>query len=259
MQFDLFSDLHIDRWPQENQIDWEGLPSSLVAVIAGDVSSDPTVSMKTVIEISKHYKHVMFVDGNHEHGSIPGIKARNDRMNDVFSKYSNISYLYKNTMVLDDVAFVGSNGWWSYDFAFPLMDRSTCFERLIALGWDKKQMFEYFDMAQQDAATMADLVTIFNEDDSVQDIVMVTHTVPFREFRYKNAEQDVAHYGRCGSLVMQQKCLEADENDKINTWCFGHVHQSRDVDIDAIRYVSNPRGVPSDSKRFTYYPKVITI
>jgi predicted phosphodiesterase len=54
--------------------------------------------------------------------------------------------------------------------------------------------------------------------------------------------------------------LDEDTENKIDTWCFGHYHNSVDRNINGVRYVNNCKGRQEDSGWTpTYYPKRISI
>ena len=257
MQFDLISDLHVETWKAEDQPSWEGLGTSLVAVVAGDVSRDINLMYQTVVDISQHYKHVVYVDGNHEHDSKGGINDRREEIADMFRKYRNITYLYRATIILDNTAFIGSNGWCSYDFCEPMMSKQECFHDLIDLGKNQDVMFEQWEMAMEDADYLAKTVNICSRDNTVKQIVLVTHTAPLRQLAWLPKSNDYYLLGEQGSSFLEG-VLEADVNKKIKTWAFGHIHRPVDQVINGIRYVSNPRGVPGHHLAQTiYYPKYI--
>ncbi len=77
---DIISDLHIDHWdvtigvkyPCGSRIHhpFKITPQSDILIVAGDISDDLELSLKYLDEVSKHYKKVLFVDGNHEHVNI---------------------------------------------------------------------------------------------------------------------------------------------------------------------------------------------
>jgi Icc-related predicted phosphoesterase len=253
MNLDIVSDLHVDQW--SDKIEWQGLPTSLVAIIAGDISTDIRTTYETVVDIGRHYRHTIFVDGNHEHANSIGIKDNNRQLHDLFAKHSNITFLNKNSLVLDDVAFIGSNGWWTYDFS--TLGRSACFNQLIDQGWPKEVLFEQFEQAEQDAAGLKSLVELFDKDASVKKIVIVTHTIPSPEFKYITPDQLDSAYGRNGSSFMSG-VFTKNKKEKLCAWVFGHVHRSYDVMKNGVHYVSNPRGTPTNGAR-VYYPKILNI
>lgn len=254
MQFDLISDLHIENWP--DQIDWKGLGTSLVAVIAGDVSQDLETCYQTVVEISKHYRHVVYVDGNHEHMGHGNINGRRDDIQRMFAKYRNITYLYRNTVVLDSTAFIGCNGWFSFDFCEPMMSKQECFHNFVSEGKDQAVLFEQWEMAMEDADHMANLISKLNVEPDVKEIVLVTHTVPNRVLTWFPGETNIHQLGMQGSSFLEL-LPSKDNKGKIKTWAFGHVHQPVDQVLDGIRYVSNPRGMPKHGNLPIYFPKYV--
>jgi len=254
MQFDIISDLHVENWSE--QIEWKGLGTSLVAVIAGDVSQNMDLAYQTVVEISKHYRHVIYVDGNHEHRGLGSINARRGDIQTLFSKYRNITYLYRNTVVLDNTAFIGCNGWFSFDFCEPMISKQECFHSFVDEGKDQSVMFEQWEMAMEDADHMASVISTLNADPDVKEMVLVTHTVPNRLLSWFPGERNIHQLGMQGSSFLESLAGKNSKN-KIKTWVFGHLHHSIDQTIDGIRYVSNPRGIPDHGSSPVYYPKFI--
>ena len=260
MKFDLISDLHLDFWPESEQIQWEGIGTSLLAVVLGDISFQPDLSYQTIVEISKHYKYVIFVDGNHEHNNLCGIQEHNKQLKQELSKYSNIAYLNRNAIVVDGIAFVGANGWWTFDFMEPEISREDAYWYFAGNNiYSEAFMQEVLQTAREDAQVLSEIVSKLNSDVSVSEIVMLTHTAPFNKFNDVLQVQHPANYARCGSSFLPH-VLRFDTNKKIKTWCFGHVHQEFDETIDGIRYVCHPRGRKDDSpNNIYYYPKIINL
>ena len=258
MQFDLISDLHVEQWAANQQMDWSGLGTSLIAVVAGDVSRDLDLTYRTVVDISKHYRHVIYVDGNHEHDGRRGINERRVEIRDRFSKYRNITYLFRETVILDNTAFIGSNGWYSYNFCEPMMSKQECVHNLVHHK-NKSQdlIFEQWEMAMEDADFIRNTVNICSTDVTVKDIVLITHTVPNRQLAWIPDNDEIYLMGEQGSTYLED-VLRADVNDKVKAWCFGHLHSSQDQLINGIRYVSNPRGIPTHkTAKHIYYPQLI--
>jgi Icc-related predicted phosphoesterase len=258
MKFDLISDLHNNFWPEHLHINWEGLGTSLVAVVLGDVSNDPNETYKTVVDISKYYKYVIFIDGNHEHNNQCGIQDHNQLIKNQFSKYHNIQYLNRNAIVVDGVAFVGANGWWTFDFMEPELSREEAYFYFLAnFMYSEPFMQEIIENAREDASILCEIVAKLNMDSAVKEIVVLTHTAPLREFIDINIPQHPANWSRCGNSMLSN-VLAFDVNNKIKTWCFGHVHQEFDKTIDGIRYICHPRGRQDDCpQNLYYYPKMI--
>jgi predicted phosphodiesterase len=258
MHFDLVSDLHENWWPPEQNLNWDGLGTSLVCVVAGDISNDWDYSYKKLIEIGKHYRHVIFVDGNHEHNHKTNLHENCAKFYDRISPHNNITYLHKSCIVLDDTAFIGCNGWWTYDFCMPQMSSSECWERLVVEGFEEEKLSEIFIIAKNEAKMLYNQIETFNNDPRINHIVVVTHTAPMKRFSYLPPDYNPVHYGRIGNSLFQTTLL-ANTNQKIRAWCFGHVHKEFDETIDGIRYVCHPRGRPEENIGQIYFPKLIEV
>jgi predicted phosphodiesterase len=258
MHFDLYSDLHDNWWSSDKLLNYKGLGTSLVAVVAGDISNNWDYSYQTLLEISKHYRHVIFVEGNHEHNHQPNIFENCHKFQEKLKPIKNITYLYKSAIVLDDVAFVGCNGWWTFDFCQPEIRTADCWNSLVNEIYNEQLMSEIFIAAKADAQTLLNQVQTFDIDPRIRKIVVVTHTSPLQKFRYINDNMDFCHTGRAGNSLMSL-VLNANTNKKIDTWCFGHVHRRYDEIIDGIRYVCHPRGREEENIGHAYFPKLIEV
>lgn len=261
MKFDLVSDLHKDFWNENEQVNWEGIGTSLVNCVLGDISFDPNITYKTIVDISKHYRYTIFVDGNHEHNTQCGFQEHNQQLKNELSKYQNIIFLNRSAIVIDGTAFVGANGWWTFDFMEPEISREDAYWYFLNNNiFSDPFMQEVVQTAREDAQILCEIVAKLTADVAVNEIVILTHTAPMKDFiDFDNFDQHPAHFTRCGNSHLL-KVLDFDINSKIKTWCFGHVHQEFDQVIDGIRYVCHPRGRKDDCpQNLFYYPKMIEI
>jgi len=261
MKFDLISDLHLDFWGPSEQISWEGVGTSLIAVVLGDISYDIELSYRHLVDISKHYKYVIFVEGNHEHNNQCGFQERNGQLRAKLNKYQNICYLNRSAIVLDNIAFVGANGWWTFDFMEPEISREEAYWYFVSNGiYSEPFLQEIYHTANEDATVMSEIVSKLTTDSAVSEIILLTHTAPLKKFADVDLPQKhPAHFSRCGSSFLPN-ILNFDINKKIKTWCFGHVHQKFDEQFNNVRYVCNPRGRKDDCpQNVFYYPKMIDL
>jgi hypothetical protein len=197
------------------------------------------------------------VDGNHEHNNQCGIQDHNRQLRQELSKYQNISFLNRSAIVIDGVAFVGANGWWTFDFAEPEISRENVWHQMLTQGFTDILQSEILLTAKEDAQTLVNIIKNFDADPNIKDIVIVTHTAPMKRFNFCKPTAHPANVARSGSSLLTQ-CLQYDTNRKIRAWCFGHVHHEIDIEIAGVRYVCHPRGMP-DEGREIYYPKLISI
>lgn len=259
MLFDLVSDLHLDYW-KNNTKDWKGLGTSLYCVVAGDISRDTRLTTSFLQHLSTAYKEVIFIEGNHEHNkNYRDITAKEIELSNAIRQIPNVTYLAEKSCVIDGTAFVGAMGWWTFDFPsvegtkhMPIIEE-FCARENFAI----RDAMHIWNTAQDQAADLSEIVSSFQELDAIEEIVMVTHTVPRDDIVHSSIAGSLSDWGKIGNSSMKQ-VLDYDYENKISTWCFGHFHETPyDKTIDGVRYVSNPRGKPKDAYNQIYYPKRI--
>lgn len=253
MQFDLVSDLNIENWQVKDQVNWNGLGTSLVAVVAGNVSKSLNQSYKTILEISKNYRHVVYVDGINEHDNQPNINVTRNILKEKFSKYRNISYLYRTPVVLDQTVFIGSNGWSTFDFCEPFMSKQMCVETLGHCGIEQNLVFEQWEMAIEDATYLGDKISNFTKDTSIKNIVIVTNTIPIKEIKELNPKMSLVDLAMRSSSYLID-VLRRDQNNKISHWVHGNTSNKTFTRYNNVCFMSNPRG-----NSVHYYPELIKI
>jgi hypothetical protein len=253
MQFDLVSDLNIENWQPKNQVNWSGLGTSLVAVVAGNVSKSLNQSYKAVLDISKNYSHVVYVDGINEHDNQPNINVTRNILKEKFSKYRNISYLYRTPVVLDQTVFIGCNGWSSFDFCEPIMSKQLCVKTLSHCGIEQDLVFEQWEMAIEDATYLGDNISKFTKDPAIKNIVIVTNTIPIREIKDLNPNISLIDLAMRSSSYLID-VLRRDQNNKIRYWVHGNATTKTFTRYHNVCFVSNPRGNSE-----YYYPELIKI
>lgn len=257
--FDLISDLHVETW-QEN-FNWDGKSTSMLCVVAGDVSKDHELVIETLAHLSKCYKMVLYIDGNDEHRYyLDNIRFSYKELYNKITAIPNVTYLHDNVVVVDGVAFIGANGWWTYDFN-PNIDYNQTkqwFKDHYQVQSDTISQIE--SMALHDYTYVTNTIERLQTYPDVKRIVIVTHTVPSFEF----IEHDLTLVGSNRQNVfgnsLMRGVLAADHEHKINTWCFGHYHGSVERQGNNIRYINNCRGKGDTFwHNRVYHPKRIVI
>lgn len=269
MKFDLISDFHVEMNPMnvmsETEYDvlypWGEESKSDVLVIAGDSANDPISTMTVLSEAAMHYQHVVFTDGNHEHyngyrtGETVGMNM--EKLRDfAMSDKDRITYLDGiRSARFGDVLFIGANGW--YDFkANKMLSRDAQHSFWKSDSNDSKAIRYdpqgYPDkLALSQAKSLAFQVERAQDDDSIREIIVVTHTVPHE----KGGVPDTHPWGYLNGAyhnTEMHRVVDADVNQKISTWVFGHTHFFYDFDDGHIRYVNNPRGYRGERRSPTY-------
>ena len=115
------------------------------------------------------------------------------------------------------------------------------------------------ELAAEDAAHLAAVITAAQADAAVHAIVVLTHTVPHRSLLrkgvYPKSLLDAAFYGNSACEALPA----LDTGRKIALWAFGHSHAGADAQLGHVRYLSHPRGRPDDFNRFSYEPLLLEL
>jgi UDP-2,3-diacylglucosamine pyrophosphatase LpxH len=256
--FDLISDLHIETW---NSFDWDGQPTSPYCVVAGDVARDRGILLKTLEHLSDHYAGVFYIDGNDEHRSFMDDIGESYRsLNQDLKKIKNLIYLQDNVIIINGVAILATNGWWSYDFDPNIDYNETVDWYQDYLKISNSVANSITGIAYNDSKYLANSVKKLQTHSEVKSIVLVSHTVPNPQITKHDIELVGNVRYNCLGNPHLQLSLDQDTENKIKLWCFGHYHKSVDQKFDNIRYVSNPRG-RGDTPwcQPAYYPKRIEV
>ena len=257
--FDLISDLHVDTW---DSFDWTGQPTSPYCVVAGDVARDRT----RVIDVLEHLGEcygggVFYIDGNDEHRlSLEDLGDSYRDLREQISSISNVVYMQDNVVIVNGVALLATNGWWTYDFD-PTLDFASSVDwyQSHAQASDAVAM-SIHAAAKHDATYLANSVRKLQTHQEVSAVIMISHTLPASWI--VEHDIDIAGTYRYNGMGNTDMALALDEDTerKIRAWCFGHYHKSVDQIRDGIRYVNNPRGRGNtDWCQVAYYPRRIEI
>lgn len=262
VQFDLISDLHIDRWGSDQQLDYTALKRSPYLLFAGDIADDPAIGMRELEKIAAVWrdpadptrKTVFFVPGNHEHQhTLPHIGRVDMEIALAVTRIPNVAYLPLGAARIGDVAVIGCNGWWDFRFREPEVSVQEAIDS-FSHGWDNGQAkcHAILQAARMDAHRLEVQVGMLTADPTVKSIIVVTHTLPDVRLTspglYPKALDHLVGYGNHG----MRDVVAADIHNKIRFWVFGHNHDDKLAMMNGILYASNPRGRPKDFNREVY-------
>ena len=256
--FDLISDLHVETWDDFN---WEGQPTSPYCIVAGDVGREPNLVAQTLKHLGEQYAGVFYIDGNDEHRyGIDNLNASYENLSYWLDGIKNVVFMRDNVVIINGIAILATNGWWSYDF-----DESIDPDQARSWYCDYSQVSnqaanDITDVAYHDAAYLCNSVSRLQTQPDVKHIILVSHTVPAPWL--VGHDIDLANTVRFNSLGNRhlQLALDDDTENKVRAWCFGHYHRPVDREFGGIRYISNPRGRGNTSwVQNPYFPKRIEI
>lgn len=256
--FDLISDLHVETWPA---FDWTNQATSPYCVVIGDVARDRKILVDTLRHLGRCYQGVFYIDGNDEHKNYWGNLGQSYRdMAAYVDKIKNVVFMQDNVVIVNGVALLAANGWWSFDFDANIDVEQTHAWFENRYGVDNVTSIAVTSLAINDAAYMANSVKKLQTHKDVKKIVMITHTVPAPWLVTHDIDLADHYRFNCTGNPHMQLVLDHDTEHKISHWCFGHYHRPVDRDFADIRWVNNCRGRGDTPwKQEVYYPKRITV
>lgn len=256
MLIDFVSDLHVDHTP----FSWETVNADRgrVLIIAGDVSNSPAMTKQVITEAAALYEDVVFVDGNHEHYAsklephAPTIVNVMGELRDFAAGQKNVHYLDGGCFQVDDVAFVGANGW--YDWNIPDVPMAECEKHWRNLMNDVRLNYGHYgnprNLAEAHAAAVRQTVTRLAADANVRHIIAVTHSSP--RFDLLHPSFRVGRMAALsGSYCNSQMADIPAITPKLTHWVYGHTHSRNDVMRDGCRFMNNIRGYGGEMGNWT--------
>jgi len=256
--FDLISDLHVETWPD---FDWTNQATSPYCVVIGDVAKDRKLLIETLRHLGRCYQGVFYIDGNDEHKNYwDGLGQSYRELANYVDKIKNVVFMQDNVVIVNGVALLACNGWWSFDFN-PAIDQTQTYAWFKhRYGVDDVTVGAITSLAINDAAYMANSVKKLQKHQDVKKIIMVTHTVPAPWLVSHDIDLEDHYRFNCTGNPHMQLALDNDTENKISHWCFGHYHRPVDREFSGIRWVNNCRGRGDTPwKQEVYYPKRITV
>ena len=259
MTFDLISDLHLGA---KDKFDWTGVATSPLCVVAGDISMDVEIVRDTLEHLGQCYQAVFYIDGNNEHRySLDSLSDSYNILTEAVAGLENVVFLQDNCVIVNNVAFVGTNGWWTYDLDSSIDDEQCRLWYCDVMDVGMPVTSTIHSMAYNDVAYLRNSIKTLQTHPDVTSIVLVTHTVPTVDLINHDMEITSTYKFNVMGNSLMQLALDGDTENKVKTWCFGHYHNAIDQHQHGIRYVNNCRGRVEDSSKWTptYYPKRIVI
>lgn len=256
--FDLISDLHVETW---DSFDWTGQATSPYCVVAGDVARDPALVERTLKHLGKCYQGVFYIDGNDEHRFLlDNLDQSYADIASIIAPMPNVVFMQGSVVVINGVALLATNGWWTHDFdpVVSVEDTQTWVQDRYGINSDT--VYQISARAYQDATYLVKSVHRLQTHQEVRAIALITHTVPAPWLIEHDIElENDYRFNTMGNSLIDH-VLTQDTEHKIRVWCFGHYHKGVDRDRNGIRYVNNCRG-RGDTEwcQVAYYPKKITV
>ena len=226
---DLISDLNLT---ETDQFDWTGKATSLFCVVAGNVSDDLDVLRRTLDHLSSNYHGVFFIDGSLEHNELQNYEIRVLEIKELCDSLNNVVYLHNHVVILNNIAFIGSNGWYGNRHIYREIE-------------DESYVLAY---RTADLAYLSNSIKRLQHNKEVKRIVMVTNSLPNQQMAFGSPHIELP------PELYPSLSLIFDETHKVRKWLFGTRDITVDVDVDRIQYANNPV-----QPNILYWPKRIEV
>jgi len=212
--FDIISDLNLNEGAV---FDWEGKPTSLFCLVAGNISSNLKTTLKVLHHLSSQYQGVFFIDGTLEVNDPYERDELVDNIGKQCSKLRNVVYLHNNVVVVDGVAIVGINGWYknyeTHSSSDEMQLQTNFLDDLLYLQKTIERLQLHVD---------------------VRKIIVMSNCVPSNKLYFG---EDV---GVLSSITLDN-VESSDTEHKISHWVYATHGKIVDTTINRINYVNNPK------------------
>ena len=212
-----------------------------IFVLAGDVAEYNVYAITLLEELSKHYKKVFFVFGNHDMYLL-STKQKNKykdsygRINEVinhFKENNNIHVLNRDIVEYDEFRIAGFSNWYTLENnidEFFFLNNSNDSKYIYPKSVYENQQRHYYDK-------------IFYDDLNGKDIDLIISHVPPIHFKNDRHEPNGCYYNKSIKEIHGKH------------WICGHQHTQSLVSIDDIAIYNNAWGYPGETKN----PKLKTM
>lgn len=226
------SDLHIE-FGYELELESLEEDKDSILILAGDIHNLDKID-SILEEVSKRFKKVIYVPGNHEYYGLVFNRAfhkarvRNEHLENVY-------FLNNEYTLIDDWVFIGSTLWTDTSdcpMAYDLSDYK--YIRYIYDGEEKAITPKVTtDVHLLSVRCIKDILGYYPE----KNVFMVSHHAPSAHsssIKFIDSPMNECFYTNLENLIL--------DNPQIKYWVHGHMHNGSDYKIGECRVLCNPRG-----------------
>ena len=228
ISIDIIGDLYLTP---DDKFSWEGKATSLYCIITGNISDDMPVVAKTLIELASHYQGIFYVSGPLEYSRFDSYVEATNTLEYICDKIGRVEYLHQQVVVLNNVAILGSNGWYNAKPSDNLFK-------------DAEALQGHYD----DVAYLRNSITKLQRHLDVKHIILATATVPSDEL-YFGEVPDIT-----GNYIPLNLILQADTEHKVKYWVYGSQEKIVDTTINNVNYISNGK-----FNKSPYWAKILDV
>ncbi len=235
------SDIHIDH--SENARWIANLSSDEyrddVLILAGDVADSPRLLAWCLSALTKRFKKVMFVPGNHDLWVI-----REGREKNSLQKFDDVCRVVESTGASmqafheQGVSIIPLLGWYDYSFGEPSEELRSVWMDYHCCRWPS-------GFRDQDIAAHFAALNDGRNSTAGSKVITYSHFLPRIDLMPEFIPS--AHrilYPVLGSAQLERQLRQFNPGIHV----YGHSHVNRQVKIDGVLYVNNAFGYPSETR-----------
>lgn len=242
MRIFALSDIHIDY--AENRAWMMDLSNDDyrddILILAGDIADIPALIADAFRELTRKFREVLFVPGNHD------LWTYRNGIADSLSAFDHVRNIARDHGVHIEpytagvLTIIPLNGWYDYSFGMPSEELSMMWMDYVACSWpegcDEKSITRRFtDMNREALSIRNNRVITFSH--FMPRIDLMPSIIP---------EKRRFLYPVLGTTILETQIRTIGPRIHI----YGHTHVNRRIERDGILYVNNAFGYPRE-KRIT--------
>ena len=238
MKLRIMSDLHLEFGGIDlPKSDDEG---STHLILAGDIFLGERCWMPVPFfeDISERFAQIILIAGNHEYydGEFPGTLGT---IRNVVRDFPNITVLEKETLIINDVAFIGATLWTDMNKKdwFCIQKAKSDMNDFYKIKLSNGRKLHPNDVVDDHSIAREYIFTeIDRHKTEGRKVVVITHHLPCPLSVPTKFRNDPLNGAYVSDLTEGIFALQPD------LWVHGHTHTSCDYLLDNTRVVCNPRG-----------------
>ena len=239
MKISLASDLHLEF----EDYDIQNTDNTDVLILAGDIMLGERPKLDFLERAAAQWKHIIYVAGNHEYYRGNFYSTRTE-LRKVSAQY-NIHFLENESVVIDDITFIGCTLWTDCNKGDPVTMHDLSYSmndyRVIrddALGYTKLKP------NTTRTAHYNSIEYIMRRAKAADKPFVITHHLPHPLSVPPQFKDD---YHMNGGY---QSNLDHMMSPHIPFWVHGHTHDPCDYTINGTRIIANPKGYPKERSNY---------
>jgi predicted phosphodiesterase len=239
MKIQYLSDLHIELMDENNfkKLCEKIVPKCDILVLAGDIGNPlhHNDKYKSFLHLmSDRFKKVFLITGNHEYYQNDIIQT-NNKVREICSNRSNLSFLDNTTELYNGHRFIGSTQWTHISDPKYLITDFTAIKKMDVSRYNNLHKGSLLFLKES-----IDKATANNEKS-----IVITHHVPLNELTHEKYKiHFMARYNQCFSADLSEII---DKQNTIQSWFYGHTHTKTDQTLYNIPFHCNPLGYDGEN------------